>query len=153
MPTTQFDWIVTRDAPVTLDVVIKEIRLLAKQYPDFIYTPLRAETKEFDASCAYVQDGKGGCIVGQAALDLGLITVAIEDTPADNTDTGAESLMSRLRDASVITYNHLGPRDSLDRVKLRWIAFVQTNQDKGNPWGGCVTHADETFPEVAAAGI
>lgn len=111
--------------------LIYAVRDLAEANPLFVYTPPGGH-----ATCKYVHEGKGSCIVGQALLNLGLIDIDIEQT----VDNGAAiaGLLMRLE-------------INLAATERRWLSVVQVHQDRGAPWVRAVNEADEEYPDVEMA--
>lgn len=105
--------------------LVAAVRELAAESPEFVY---EAPVGEF---CKYVHrtdEGHliGGCIVGQAALKVG---VPIEKLQSfDSWDDGsAGNAFSEF---------------SISPEVLNWLQRVQESQDAKSPWGDAVAHAD-----------
>jgi hypothetical protein len=122
----------TTTIPPVADV-IREIRALAAERPDFIYRqPVPGE------GCKYVHRRSSGtvipnegCIVGQACARLGWIP------PEEWEGTSAVRLLDLPRDPD--TARPITPEGD-------WITEVQAAQDGGNTWADAVAQADENMP-------
>lgn len=101
--------------------VVREVRALANQSPEFVYTIVDPR-----GSCLYVhEDGQGGCIVGQALMALGV---------------SAMELGNHEGDAAPSVIRDLGIEASLEEEL--WLDGVQTYQDDGETWSFAVRTTD-----------
>lgn len=118
---------------ITTEQVVNEVRRLAAEQPDFVYVnPVDPE----NADCLYVhnwgvldQPVVGGCIAGQALLNLGVPAWKLHEE--EYTSVGA--ILSKVG----VTVDRGSDRDDLD-----WLDNVQAKQDIKIPWGAAVTAAD-----------
>ena len=127
----------------TIHDVIREVRALAAEQPDFVYSaqPERAGY-DHQPECSYlgaVQGEEGGkaCIVGQALARLG---VSRDDL-----------LAVEGRGASAAILEQLGERQyrGIWSEQEQWLNMVQSHQDYGDTWSGAVESADETVGVIA----
>lgn len=111
--------------------IIREVRRLAAENPDFVYAPpmalyLNGEWAKGDA-CKYVHDGRGSCIFGQAMMNTGDITAdVIEPLEGGGICDVCDTLQLGLRDE-----------------EMAWARIVQQAQDVGIPWGDAIAEADQ----------
>jgi hypothetical protein len=116
--------------PTTIDDLIKEVRRLAAEKPDYVYPINDADFQESGAgiACWYQAPGKTRCIFGQALANLG-VTLPYN----------AEGQRIRLviAGSDLVTYN---PRS--DTEKIHWCTGVQNAQDRGKTWGQAIADAD-----------
>lgn len=121
----------------TVQSVIKNIRDLAEERPDFVY-----EAPEFDASeggpeCLYVHPGnQPGCIVGHALMMDGVAAEAL--IKFDNTYANGIGVR-----AGVVTANLCD--DTPTQQEQWWMDSVQSNQDSGKTWSESVQFADSVY--------
>lgn len=110
----------------SLDTLIKNVRELADEYPDYVYR----------ADCTYISGGPGnqGCIVGQASVAK-MIT---------NPDAGVPRDMNKNTFDSIVGHY---PEEFTDvtEEKVDWLSKVQELQDNEEPWGQAVEKADSEF--------
>lgn len=115
---------------ITVKKVIEQVRKIAKENPDFVYTNQgdvdAAEYSYLGRSMSEPNVGQG-CIVGQALLDLGVTREEMVEAGIEGT-TASEALM-RLGINSGSMYS-------------QYLDFVQDMQDIGEPWGRAVEFAD-----------
>jgi hypothetical protein len=110
--------------PITIDQLITEVRRLAAEKPDYVYTP--AFNDKTTIACWYQAPGKEHCIFGQALANIG-VTV-----PYDN-----EGSRIRLLITSMDAIEH-----TRDEKKLDWCTNAQNAQDRGNSWSQAILDAD-----------
>lgn len=120
----------------TVKDVVREVRRLAEEKPDFVYTEQEGCDNNLGA-CYYASaDGQGngaGCIVGQALGRLGVSQKALED-------------LDGVEGAAVFTVlPTIIPVAPDDGGMLNWLSDVQTGQDIGYQWGTAVKSADFTL--------
>lgn len=149
---------------ITLEAIEQEVRKLASENPDFIYTNQEGVPEKVGGSCSYLaavdyttyeifqEDGKfpedlsyddarkqgllgNRCIVGQALHNLGVD----DDFLESHEGIGADFLVGNL------TQRVKGAPKPLTQM---WLAYVQGLQDEGNPWGEAVKIADKEYPNV-----
>lgn len=138
---------------ITVDDVVREVRKLATEQPDFNYKGQEG-VDNGGMSCSYLAGmtstqykdselsesgltyseartqgilGKG-CIVGQALTSLGV--------PAD----ALYKFEGMVADYTVGSIT--GHSEESVSGKLLWLLEVQNSQDVGNPWGSAVEYAD-----------
>lgn len=120
---------------ITGKKVVKRVREIAKENPDFIYTDQGAN----DSECSYLGRSMSepnvgqGCIVGQALLDLGvtreeMVEAEIEGVP------GYEVL------------EYLGIESKFKHNIF--LDYVQESQDDGETWKEAVEYADNEVGRV-----
>lgn len=118
----------------TVQDVVREVRRIAEEEPDFVYT-IQPENAT-SGSCYYASaDGQGngrGCIVGQALGRLGVSMEALGDL-----DKGEEASVIRVLPDILPVY-------ASDEGALNWLSDVQHQQDIGYQWGAAVRSADVT---------
>jgi hypothetical protein len=107
--------------------VAKEVRAIAKEFPDYKYRPT-------SNGCQYKPDHKNpnGCIIGFAYRRLGV----------DVLDHGRYGPITELHD-----WYH----DERDQI-VAWLSAVQGQQDSGHTWSQAVHVADECWADWAEAG-
>jgi len=103
---------------ITFPILEKKIRELVADNPDYVY-PAKNELCVYNAG----QD-LPPCIFGRAFIELGF--------PLPSYYEGS-SISGILRDLKI---EH-------SRGDLVWADTLQGNQDRGRPWGLCLTIADE----------
>ena len=137
---------------VDINVVIKQVREIAAEFPDFVYQPkqlpvlLTPEQQEqammgspeaptTTNGCVYREaDGRAGCIVGQALNMLGVLALV-----SDNQNLrGVRGLVDDTHPNSW--------RDP----RVKWLRQVQNHQDRRVSWGQAVRLADQYIPLGAA---
>lgn len=127
----------TETKQVTVNDVIAEVRKLAEEMPDFVYTPdIDAVKGKGSANgCSYIVGGCSnypdcrGCIMGQALRRLGL------SVPDNRDDLNVCKLLRHLFIIEGHTYS-----------TERWLMTVQSKQDLGRTWSECVQGADHLYP-------
>ncbi|ORL77804.1 hypothetical protein A5N75_08210 [Prescottella equi] len=113
--------------------LVAAVRELAAEKPDFVYeAPGRGE-------CKYVHrtpEGHlvGGCIVGQAALKVGM--------PIE--------VLAELDDSEEPQVEFSFRQFELGALALRWLHQVQFKQDLGERWGSAVLAADRVVGDPFA---
>ena len=112
----------TTDEAVVAELAA-EVNRLATESPDYVHM------KE----CVYVENGKGCCIVGQAAMNLGLIDASFEQS-IGNEGVGVPSFLGDYLNLSV----------KLGSKHVVYLEIMQERQDDQHPWG----EADEEASEV-----
>lgn len=147
---------------IKTEAVIAEVRNLARQKPDFIYTDQEGVPYRVGGSCSYLaatddigfsilqdvgkfpqdlsydearQRGLLGqrCIVGQALSNLGVS----DETLKEHEGVGAKFLAGRLLEG-------VKAKES----QLLWLESVQAEQDSGETWGEAVQIANSEYPRV-----
>lgn len=116
----------------SLDTIIENIRELADEYPDVVYS--LEDTVDTGAECSYFKGEAGpgeGCIVGQASLSS-----LIEEAGLDDKSTAGNKI-NHLRDKGYLT--------DVTRHKRNWVGQVQSLQDDEVAWGEAVNRADDEF--------
>ena len=120
---------------ITVDDVVKEVRSIAIERPDFIYLEQPLENEEDrSTNCSYLSAGlytnEGeGCIVGQALSKLGI----------------TDEELRRVENASAAdALRAVGVEGSTRRDReLNWLNSVQSQQDIGMTWGDAIAWADQ----------
>ena len=139
---------------ITVDDVVREVRKLATEQPDFNYKNQEG-VDNGGMSCSYLAGmsstqykdselSKSGltynearqlgmlgnrCIVGQALSKLGVS----DETLLDFEGMGADYTVG----------SNVEPSDSHNYSKLVWLLVVQSLQDEGNNWAESVLRADK----------
>lgn len=118
----------------TPEDVEREIRALAEERPDFVYTAQVSDDPD-DVMCGYVGEQahstKGeGCIVGQALQRLGV--------------TEGDLLAFDGSTATLVIQEFTGQDD---QESVRWARAVQAQQDQGVSWGDAISFAAATTEE------
>lgn len=115
--------------------VIREIRRLAAENPDFVYgIPSKPDEYGYPVqgdNCLYVHDGKGSCGVGQALVKFGVLD--------PNRPFGKHGEQIEGVEASKV-FEILGLR--VPGMQKRWADNFQSHQDEGKTWGQAVAWAD-----------
>lgn len=108
--------------------IIQEVRRLADEFPDCVYTPVKSGVGNVECSCSntYGQCSNGtvGCIIGQAVKSVGY------EIPTDYEDTDVCTLLDRLG----IDY---------ENEELAFLEYVQGEQDQSRSWGESIKDADD----------
>ena len=139
---------------ITVDDVVREVRKLATEQPDFNYKNQEG-VDNGGMSCSYLAGmtstqykdsalSKSGltynearqlgmlgnrCIVGQALSKLGVS----DETLLDFEEMGADYVVG----------SNVEPSDEHNYSKLMWLLVVQSLQDEGNNWAESVLRADK----------
>ena len=111
-------------------LLIDRVRQIAESDPGHVYERPAREGCMMGA-CQYVYQGKGSCLVGHAALELGLIDTDLE---RDSLNQSGVLELSSAKGWKI-------PSDQID-----WLAVAQGAQDDGETWGEAVALADQEFP-------
>lgn len=115
--------------------VVKRVREIAKENPDFIYTDQGAN----DSECSYLgrsidePDIGQGCIVGQALMDLGITREEM-----------VEAEIEGVRGYEVLEY--LGIESKFKHNIF--LDYVQESQDTGASWSEAIEYADNKMGRV-----
>lgn len=118
---------------ITGKKVAKQVRKIAEERPDFVYTDQSVEVSDVE-DCSYFgrsvydPDVGQGCIVGQALKDLGVTKE--EMIKADIENHFASSALKRLGIFSMEEYD-------------KFLDTVQYNQDAGLSWGMAIERTKE----------
>ena len=102
--------------------LIDAVRRLAADNPGYVY-----QWPGTGSSCLYVHDGQGSCLIGQAALAIGLIDVGIETDNVNQRD-----VLALLKSKGVRASD----------AQKAWLEEVQARQDGGMSWSYAVGSAD-----------
>jgi hypothetical protein len=121
---------------VELKPLADKMRELALAHPDNIYArPVGV------GNCSYVaghcSDGSCGCIVGQAAKELGLSNQVLAWW--DNRG-GIDTVIA---DGKYIRFGNLDSKE--ERLLVNWVTQVQRYQDTGDTWGIALANADRSY--------
>lgn len=123
---------------ITVENVVREVRMLATEQPDFIYTsqPERAELSPSTGQCSYLgavqyQPGGHACIVGLILTRLGVPNETLQHLEGD----GASGVVCTLTGVGL-------SRDATSTPLMTWLDDVQAKQDWGMSWAEAVAHAD-----------
>lgn len=125
---------------VEASVLEAHVRQLAAEQPEYVYNPKSFPDTGSGARCKYthtLEDGSKvpGCIIGQAIFN-------ITGKPVDQwRDSGGVLDFKFMRDAELDNF----AGDWSDRAK--WLANVQSHQDRGISWGEAVRRADDPNEE------
>lgn len=118
----------------TAEDVVAEVRKIAAEMPDFVYTDQGADLGpgEFTAPCSYlgrsVGDEQGqACIVGTALQRLGVSRDDLLEQEGNCALDAVRLLLSPTEPRLPVRY---------------WLAHVQQAQDTGFSWGDAVRMAD-----------
>jgi len=102
-----------------------EVRRLAVENPGTNYYA-RKNCSYFTGGCS---DGTIGCIVGQAARNIGydeFLNAAKIEEDKDFSDTTADNILSKMLDVEQFTGD------------IAFIRYIQAHQDHGSNWGECL---------------
>lgn len=118
----------------TATELIQEVRKIAAERPDFIYSNQGVDTD----LCSYfgraVGDESGSpCIIGQALKNLGVNTSRLKQAE-DDYDDGTNIAAALDEQFIDLTYTV---------QEARWLDKAQSAQDFGNPWAKAVEVADK----------
>lgn len=124
-------------AQITASDLIREVRAVAEEHPDFTY----ANQEGYDprVGCSYVGAAIGdhegrGCIVGQALerLEFNMEAVKGWELSEASEGTSVTDLMGHFQIPA--TY-----------AEKNWLAGVQSSQDHGESWGFAVKSTDAAY--------
>lgn len=120
----------------TATQVIEEVRRLAAEQPDFVYS--KQEGADANEDCSYfgckVGDASGqACIVGQALANLNVDMSGLKRKE----DKGYGMAIGQALEWRVVAI----PYTEEERV---WLGNVQYHQDRGESWGQAVELADKS---------
>lgn len=126
--------------PEDLTRLVSEIRRLAGKHPTAVYTPVMVDDDAFirASSCRYAEGeaaGEVGCIVGQAARNIGLNDGEGFDMYDDESLSADQAILRELDIADV--GNDQVIADS------RWTDRVQQWQDYGYSWAAAIEYANQ----------
>lgn len=127
--------------PGDIPEIVAEVRRLANEYPDFVYSLPHAA-----GTCDNVTGGDPkypdlkGCIIGQAVRNLGFWI------PECCRVWTVDQLLSRLHDANWQPKQGVAHQD-IRGLLLGWLTVVQSAQDEGVSWSEAVQAADRWEPE------
>ena len=116
-------------AHITVQQVANEVRNLANQHPDFVYTPPEP------GSCKYVHGTKAGCGVGQALANLGVDL-------GDLREFEGEHALAVMHGLGIDVAGLQG--DSSTDEDAKFILTFQRNQDQSRTWGQSVRNAEKS---------
>lgn len=117
-------------AHITVQQVANEVRNLANQHPDFVYSPPTP-----GESCRYVHGTQAGCGVGQALANLGVDLV-------DLSAFEGEHALAVMHNLGIDVPGIQG--DSSTDEDARFILRFQRNQDQSRTWGQSVRNAEKS---------
>ena len=103
---------------------IATVREVAAEHPDYVYDPGR---------CAYIVDGKPGCLLGQALWRMGIISPALGRQSHNDEDI-------------VGLLDTIGLNLAIDEKEMDWVASAQALQDSNESWGDAVRITDRDCP-------
>lgn len=118
---------------ITGEKIAKQVRKIAKERPDFVYTDQVTYGVRVDGRCSYLGRSVAepnigqGCIVGQALQDLGVTRE--EMVKADIECLSASEVIEKFGISSNDKY-------------LRFLDTVQESQDTGYSWEQAVKNAE-----------
>lgn len=127
-----------------LESLAEQMRELAQDNPDFIYT----RQPGYTGQCSYLgasikNPGVGqACIVGQALQNLGVPTEILKR----NESQSAEALLYNFFYTDFPGYIDNQHYAGLDYTLMSQISVVQEDQDSGLPWSEAILHIG-TAPE------
>lgn len=118
--------------------LVAAVRLEAKENPDFNYRETFNAGDQY-GSCYYVDEKtlEGMCLIGKAALRVGLDPTVFLETWAERTRNSA----SFIRIAAVLI-------EEMDPNEINWLSRVQMEQDAGVTWSEAVAKADAKFSKI-----
>lgn len=122
--------------PDELLALMDEMRALATAHPDAVYE----QVENYHTRCMYSRGRAGdgeGCLVGQAARNVGIAAGSGFDSWDEEGDGGGITALSILN-------RHFGAEYQFE---LLWIDHVQDRQDRHVPWGRAVLEADTLYIE------
>ena len=89
-----------------------------------------------NGSCLYFQNGKPGCIIGQALAKLGVDNETLQkydDNPGGD-GTGIDDILNRFEDDFLWDSDYLKNQEIVDTLN-----HIQTEQDRGSTWGQAIS--------------
>lgn len=113
---------------LSIDVLIKEVRALAREYPNAWYTSPLHEGSYFQGMVKDGPPGQYGCLIGQAFQRLGKPVNYGPTIKCVLVQTGVEQ-----------------PSGEWSR-EADWLDKVQGLQDQKKAWSTCLKIADELIP-------
>ena len=120
--------------------VVNEVRNLANQHPDFVYTP--ADDGEGVTGCSYLNGANGkGCIVGQALANLGVSRAELEAAETQNAVAALE-VAGLTEPGRVRNYGDWTNEE-------KFLVLVQQKQDDHTSWGEAVEGSLHQLPVAA----
>jgi hypothetical protein len=121
----------------------KAVREAAAENPDFVYKP-RSYSNHKDVCVYTTPEGVADCIIGVGLAKCG------DPVPAWNerTDYYASSDREIAIFGSEIWEEYFGEITLAEETVLRWLALVQSCQDRGNTWSDAVGQADRDYSDV-----
>jgi len=120
-----------------LPLLIKEVRRLAKAYPDFVYVATASVICDNLTGGCDKYPELCGCIIGQAVRNLGF-TVS-----SDLGSKAVDDLLCELGLGRRVLHN------KTNAFSGKWLAFVQTLQDAKRTWNDAAAIADLEYVTVA----
>jgi hypothetical protein len=110
---------------ITVEQLVLEVRKLADENPEFIYSPGVDFNGDPNHNCLYnPSNEQPGCIFGQAFINLG------NPVPEDLEGVYINDILD-------------GFAIGTELEVRKWLQSVQINQDDGKPWGICIETADD----------
>lgn len=110
--------------------LVSAVRALAAENPDKVY-------ESPDEGCYYIHETDcglvGGCIVGQAAIKVGVPVEVLRGFDKRGDHAGVAHTFTEFQ---------------LSASVLSWLTFVQESQDHGVPWGEAVAGADRNWGDL-----
>lgn len=108
-------------SPTFIEDMERELRRLASEKPDFIYTSEPGAACHYSKGPSYNLKSCDGCIFGQTLQTLGITKEELNELDTDGMDTAIHIIFP------------FAPR--------RWKS-VQYRQDNGSPWGEAIKALD-----------
>lgn len=119
----------------TATQVIEEVRRLAEEQPDFVYSDQEVVVEECSYfGCAIGNTAGQACIVGQALANL---NVDMSDMKRKE-DTGYGMAIAEALEWGVVDILYKGR-------EAKWLGDVQYHQDFSKPWAKAVALADKAL--------
>ncbi|MEV0759614.1 hypothetical protein [Nocardia sp. NPDC050435] len=108
--------------------LVREVRAVANEHPRHVYD---GYTEDGRKRCVYTRNGAPSCLIGHAALRLGVSLDQLRDWDG-RTLTGIEDVLAA---------------EGVDREssEVQWLDHVQFEQDHRRSWGEAVRFVDELF--------
>lgn len=114
---------------ITAEQLVQKVREQAQAHPDKVYE--KDPDVDSGAVCVYAHSKEPGCIIGWALYDLGW---SLDDL----------RMLDEGEDTGIMDVIRAGEIPGIDKIddEVEWLREVQNYQDRKDPWGEAVAHAD-----------